>query len=477
MKDYLCPDRTKRRGNAAETLVNGHPRHHDAVTAAALDAADPTLVMRRVATEALTLIPAADGAVVEAAGGCHGSAAGTRGRGTGGDVAGTGALSALARRTGHVQVCADSATDDRVDRAACQRSGIASFVCVPLTRGGADLGVLRLSARTPGVFDADAVALLSRLTRFIADAIGGWSDLACSAAAAMAADGSARADPCPTTARTDGDERVSMFVARVMRPGIVDRNDARRRVLCLLDSAAPIMHLQPIIDLKTSRVAGCEALARFPAGGGRTTENWFEDAERAGLGPDLELAAVRSALRHLPQLPEPSYLAVNVGHQLATSPLLHDLIARAGGHRVVVELTEHLQVDDYPRLIAALDALRATGARLAIDDTGAGFAGFSHILKLAPDLIKLDRVLTTGIDTDTARQALAGALVNFACATGAKVIAEGIETAGELSVVRDLGIDYGQGYHLAGPAPAAQVIGHLVHSTADRVTVRQRRAR
>ncbi|MDT4891636.1 MAG: hypothetical protein QOE97_671, partial [Pseudonocardiales bacterium] len=95
--------------------------------------------------------------------------------------------------------------------------------------------------------------------------------------------------------------------------------------------------------------------------------------------------------------------------------------------------------------------IRATGARLAIDDTGAGYASFSSILKLAPDLIKLDRILTTGIDVDPARQALAGALVTFAAATNAQVIAEGIENVRELIVIRQLGITYGQGYHLGHP--------------------------
>jgi EAL domain-containing protein (putative c-di-GMP-specific phosphodiesterase class I) len=95
------------------------------------------------------------------------------------------------------------------------------------------------------------------------------------------------------------------------------------------------------------------------------------------------------------------------------------------------------------------------------DDTGAGFASLAHILKLAPDIIKLDRELVCGIDHDPVRSALAAALVTFAAQTGADIIAEGIETAAELDVVRGLGIRYGQGYFLCRPTSAESIPGRL----------------
>ena len=96
-----------------------------------------------------------------------------------------------------------------------------------------------------------------------------------------------------------------------------------------------------------------------------------------------------------------------------------------------MELTEEAKVDDYPRLSSAISQLRSMGVRLAIDDTGAGFASLAHILKLVPDFIKLDRELTSGIDRDPVRIALASALVSFAAGLGAEIVAEGIETASE----------------------------------------------
>src|SRR5207237_2814930 len=91
--------------------------------------------------------------------------------------------------------------------------------------------------------------------------------------------------------------------------------------------------------------------------------------------------------------------------------------------------------------------------RLAIDDAGAGFASLRHVLRLNPDLIKLDISLTRRIDTDPVRRALATSLIAFAAEVGATILAEGIESRWELEALRRLGVRYGQGYHLARPAP------------------------
>jgi EAL domain-containing protein (putative c-di-GMP-specific phosphodiesterase class I) len=140
---------------------------------------------------------------------------------------------------------------------------------------------------------------------------------------------------------------------------------------------------------------------------------------------------------------------------------VRELVAACDSRRVVMELTEQVKVDDYPKLSHALKQMRFMGVRLAIDDTGAGFASLAHILKLAPDLIKLDRELTSGIEHDPVRGALGAALVSFASRTGAEIIAEGIETAAELEVLRDLGIRYGQGYFLCRPTSADSIPSRL----------------
>jgi EAL domain-containing protein (putative c-di-GMP-specific phosphodiesterase class I) len=122
-------------------------------------------------------------------------------------------------------------------------------------------------------------------------------------------------------------------------------------------------------------------------------------------------------------------------------------------HRVVLEVTEHAPVSDYGRLNGSLGALRARGVRLAIDDAGSGFSSLQHILRLAPDFIKLDMALTRDVDNDLARRALAAALISFAAEIGAVIVAEGIETRAELETLRELGVRFGQGYYLARPEP------------------------
>jgi EAL domain-containing protein (putative c-di-GMP-specific phosphodiesterase class I) len=420
--------------------------------------------MRRVIDQALALVPTGEVAVIELVDGdvlrCVCSS-GNLQYAVGTQLSLEGSLSGLALRTGATLACDDSALDQRVDKDACRGVDLVSMVCVPLRRGIEVVGVLKLSSSRSHAFDSHAVALLSSLAAFISDAVAGWADLARSAAAVLAIDRltNERLIDLHSMTRNRRDETAAteQFVANVLRPGIVDDRDARRRVEAVLAGSGLSMLFQPIIDLKTDRLAGCEALARFAGPPARSPEVWFAEAQRVSLGVELQLAAVKKAMAQLPNLPAHAYMAINIGPDLAGAPELLQLLDNVDSQRVVIELTEHLQVEDYPALIGAVRGIRATGARVAIDDTGAGYASFSSILRLTPDLIKLDRILTTGIDMDPARQALAGALVTFASATQAKVIAEGIETGDELDVIRQLGIGYGQGHFLGHPGPISRL--------------------
>lgn len=96
--------------------------------------------------------------------------------------------------------------------------------------------------------------------------------------------------------------------------------------------------------------------------------------------------------------------------------------------------------------------LRQSGMRLAIDDAGAGYSSFQHIIRLNPDIIKLDMSLTRAVDKDLGRQALASALSFFASSMGSEIVAEGIESESEFATLRTLGVTKGQGYLLGSPA-------------------------
>jgi EAL domain-containing protein (putative c-di-GMP-specific phosphodiesterase class I) len=210
---------------------------------------------------------------------------------------------------------------------------------------------------------------------------------------------------------------------------------------------------QPIVELATRETVGVEALSRFAAEPLRSPDLWFGEAMSVGLGPELEMMAVRNAVRQLPQIPDGSFLAVNVSPELVLSHMLDELADDAICSRLVLELTENIEVEDYGPIHDRMAPLRERGARVAVDDTGAGFSSLRHILLLQPEIIKLDRSLTHGVDRDPARRALASSLVSFAQDVNASLIAEGVETAAELETLERLGTHWVQGFHIAMPEP------------------------
>jgi EAL domain-containing protein (putative c-di-GMP-specific phosphodiesterase class I) len=119
--------------------------------------------------------------------------------------------------------------------------------------------------------------------------------------------------------------------------------------------------------------------------------------------------------------------------------------------RLVLEITERSPVSCYDELNAVLAPLRDRGMRVAVDDTGAGYASFSHVLRLRPDVVKLDRSLISSIDTDPAQRSLVIAVALLALDLGATLTAEGVETEAQARALADLGVDHGQGFHLGRP--------------------------
>jgi EAL domain-containing protein (putative c-di-GMP-specific phosphodiesterase class I) len=207
---------------------------------------------------------------------------------------------------------------------------------------------------------------------------------------------------------------------------------------------------QPVIELESYHCVAYEALTRFPADRSLTTREWFIEAHDQGDGAALELRAVAAALTHLGEVPPRAALAINISPQVAVLDEFFELVAPFAD-RLIIELTEHDPVDDYESLTTALDSLRELGARIAVDDVGAGFASLRHILRIAPDIVKLDLSLTSALESDPRARALTAALVEFGARTGAAIAAEGIETPLQLALLQELGIDQGQGYLLGRP--------------------------
>lgn len=240
----------------------------------------------------------------------------------------------------------------------------------------------------------------------------------------------------------------------VCRPAVIDLRDLewRRRVQGVVNAAEFLTTaFQPIFDISDLTCVGFEALARLPEM--ESPAGWFSEAYELGLGFEVEMLAVRRAVE---SAPPGAVIAVNCGPMSLQSRELDELIRSDGvdASRLILELTEHAVVDDYPSLTSALAGLRERGARVAIDDTGSGFASLRHVLALKPDIVKLDRSLIADIDRDTSCQELVRSLANFSQETGVVLVAEGVERAEELELCRDLGVDWAQGYLLGRPQPA-----------------------
>ncbi len=240
------------------------------------------------------------------------------------------------------------------------------------------------------------------------------------------------------------------ILGAMLGPGLDRRHrgtKAQARVRANLEHAAFTPHFQPIVELDGGRVVGYEALTRFSSD--QDPAQAFAAAARAGLGVDFELATIDAALQASAALPPDAYLSLNASPAFINSGRLAEVVA-SESRRIVLEITEHVAITDYPAIRNSI-ALLGPNIRLAVDDAGAGFASFRHILELAPDFVKLDMGLVRGIDADPARQALVAGMVFFAAERKLLLIAEGIETREELQTLRHLGVPLGQGYLLGRP--------------------------
>jgi diguanylate cyclase (GGDEF)-like protein len=230
-----------------------------------------------------------------------------------------------------------------------------------------------------------------------------------------------------------------------------EQHNQVRAVLEQDDGLTPVF--QPIVELTTGRVGGYEALTRFlktePI---RPPDLWFAQARRCGLGPALEARAIEIALA-VPGRPLGTFLSINVSPAGMLSPEV-DAVLPEDLSDLVIELTEDELFSTDAALDERLAELRARGARIAVDDAGAGYAGLQQLIRVKPEIVKVDRSLVSGLDHDDSKRAMIEALSRFAISTGAAVCAEGIEEASELRELARFDVTYGQGYVLARPGPA-----------------------
>lgn len=239
-----------------------------------------------------------------------------------------------------------------------------------------------------------------------------------------------------------------------------ERDEKVARIRAVIESGGPEIVFQPIYRLRDMRAVGLECLSRFPVEYSVGPDAWFADAESVGLGAQLEISAIKNALRALKSVPSNVFMTVNTSPETIMEPEFNALFHNVNANRIVLEITEHAHVEDYAQLRSSLSHLRSLGMRVAVDDAGAGYASLRHILNLQPDIIKLDVSLTRSIDSDGARRALAAALIEFGKQTGSEILAEGVETLAELKLLRGLGAHKAQGFYLCRPLTLEQALAH-----------------
>ena len=256
-------------------------------------------------------------------------------------------------------------------------------------------------------------------------------------------------------------EVLASAAATIIEPGIQERRREAAilsRLQPIRDAGGPRIVLQPIVALADGARVGAEALSRFPAEWGQAPDEVFADAASIGIGLELEMLAVRHAVDAFVGVS--GYLSINFSAQTLLDDRCQELLNSFPLERIVLELSEHDPVLDYRVLLDALAPLRRSGLRLAIDDVGAGFASLRHILLTSPDVIKLDRSIVAGIAAAPILRRLERSLTEFGHGAGAAVVAEGVETRDDALALRDVGVDYGQGWHFARPGSADQLDDH-----------------
>ena len=229
----------------------------------------------------------------------------------------------------------------------------------------------------------------------------------------------------------------------------------------ILDRKALSPHFQPIVDLKIGDLYGFEGLIRGPSNSVlHAPLNLLGTAREGGMLPELERSCIEAILGAWAKAPQHHRIFVN----LSPSALL-DAKGRAtqGTHlaeqlgllpgNVVIELTESQPTFDYRPLLEAAEFLRTLGFTIALDDLGEGFSSLRLWSELHPEFVKVDKHFVQGVSSDPLKLHFLRSIHELAERTGARVIAEGIETDADLAVIQELGIDFGQGFLLGRPAP------------------------
>jgi EAL domain-containing protein (putative c-di-GMP-specific phosphodiesterase class I) len=223
---------------------------------------------------------------------------------------------------------------------------------------------------------------------------------------------------------------------------------------------------QPILRLQENTIMGFEALSRGPRGSGlETAEALFAAAAANGLTVELDRLCRRRALLSSNRVPSSARIFVNTlpatmrDPQFRGKPLIDFLEqAQVAPSRIVIEITEHLVIENYSIFRDTMSYFTDLGMALAVDDVGTGYSGLESIAKLKPSFLKIDTSLVRDVHVSSVNRSMVRAIVGLGHGIGAQVIAEGIHNEEEVQTLRGLEVDFGQGYHLARPDAAQEPV-------------------
>ncbi|WP_419787997.1 GGDEF domain-containing protein [Pseudodesulfovibrio sp.] len=252
----------------------------------------------------------------------------------------------------------------------------------------------------------------------------------------------------------DEARRMSRMPLDMKRLSIAERFNA------ILNGNRVSTHYQPILDFRSGKIMGWEALARGPKESSfRSPLVLFDTAEQLGRLFALEKICRESAIKNLGKIEDDQKLFLNINPKTMADPEFTtgntlSLMESAGltPDNIVFEITERHSVQEFALFYRTLDHYRSQGFKIAVDDAGAGYSGLTTIAELQPEYIKLDQSLIANIHKDPVKRALVETTTTFADKIGAQIIAEGIEHKAQAVCLKEIGVHCGQGFFLARPA-------------------------
>ncbi|MGY4312692.1 MULTISPECIES: bifunctional diguanylate cyclase/phosphodiesterase [Bradyrhizobium] len=282
--------------------------------------------------------------------------------------------------------------------------------------------------------------------------------------------------------------RVSRFFEPAMDADARARRELEMELRQTIAAGSGLeVYYQPCVDLRSNEITGCEALVRWrhPVRGMISPADFVPIAEETGLINQLGEWVLMTACKEAVNWPDHVKLAVNVSPvQFRTGTLALKVIAALAASglsagRLELEITEAVLIRDDETALAALHQLRAIGIRIALDDFGTGYSSLSYLKRFPFDKIKIDRCFVTDIADPQGSAGIVEAVVNIAAERSMTTTAEGVETAQQQQLLRELGCSEMQGYLFSPPKPAAQIrellAGHRRGPAAGPTATRRRK--